>query len=110
MLEKDGLTLKRNKLEVGDRVWACAYDYNNNRLEKALIQTPVYGEIVKGKTGLEFRSFRKDGKLRSTGVNILSRTFSDSESDCIKIYNQKIQERIDVLRDEIDKLEKGKIK
>lgn len=66
MLKKEGLEIKRNYLEVGDRVWACAYDYNYNRLEKALIQMPVYGEIIKAKYGLHFCVLEKMESLERT--------------------------------------------
>ena len=48
-------------VKVGDKLWACEYGYNYNRTEKALIQPPVYGQIVKGKYYTSFTILKKDG-------------------------------------------------
>lgn len=53
-------------VKVGDKLWACEYGYNYNRTEKALIQPPVYGQIVKGKYYTSFTILKKDGMPRIT--------------------------------------------
>lgn len=107
------MEIKRNSLKLGDKVWACAYDYNYNRTEKALIQQPVYGEIVKLPNStyrLGFAIMKKDGTPRTSGiVDLYSRNFAYTEKECVEIYNEKIKERIELLEDEIYKLNKDLI-
>lgn len=55
-------------VKVGDKLWACEYGYNYNRTEKALIQPPVYGQIVKGKYYTSFTILKKDGMPRTSGT------------------------------------------
>ena len=102
------MEIKHSDLKIGDKVWACAYDYNYNRTEKALIQQPVFGQIVKGYNswyGLGFAIMKKDGTPRTSGiVSINARTFAATEAECKELYNEKIKERIAMLENDIKAL------
>lgn len=95
----------------GDKVWACSYNYDRNRTEKRTVCKPVYGEIRKDGYCKYFVPYKKDGTLRTSGkVHAYSRDYADSEKECVDLYNQKIQDRIDFLKKEIDNLEIEKLK
>lgn len=101
---------EKNTLKAGDKVWACAYDYNYNRMEKALIQKPVYGQIVvntKGWSKLGFAVMKADGTPRTSGiVSLEARTFTDTEKECVEEYNKKIRNRMYKLTQELEQLKK----
>ena len=103
------MEIKHSDLKIGDKVWACAYDYNYNRTEKALIQQPVFGQIVQAPSKayykFGFAILKKDGTPRTSGiVDISSRSYAATEDECIEIYNQKIRERIAILENDIKAL------
>lgn len=67
---------------------------------------PVRGQIKKiDKWWYEFVPYGKRGQLvnsKSRGVNITY--IYDNEEECIKAYNESVQERIDELYEQIDEL------
>lgn len=93
---------------VGDKLWACEYGYYYNRTEKALIQPPVYGQIVKGRYNIRsFAILKKDGMPRTSGlVDARSRHYADTKEECIKLYNSLIQKRVEFLQNQIDEIKK----
>ena len=97
---------------VGDKLWACEYGYYYNRTEKALIQPPVYGQIVKGKYNIRsFAILKKDGTPRTSGlVDARSRHYADTKEECIELYNSLINERIKYLEKQIEELKLDLIK
>lgn len=98
-------------VKVGDKLWACEYGYNYNRTEKALIQPPVYGQIVKGKYYTSFTILKKDGMPRTSGlVHVNSRHYADTKEECIELYNSLINERIKYLEKQIEELKLDLIK
>ena len=88
-------------------IWACAYNVNNESLQKRYYRKPVKGKILDAgycSSWYEFYEFRKDGEtLRESGAVIAdSRFYADTEQECKEIYNDLVKARIMRLNEIID--------
>lgn len=75
----------------GHRLWACAYEINNETLYPYLKQTPVEGMIA---PGCQFAVFGKGGTLRKSGrVSYYSRQYADTYEEAVELYNELVTKR-----------------
>lgn len=84
-------------LKPEQKIWACAYQLDNNQITMGLKQKPIYG-VIKGRYRPEFFiPFKKNSNelAKSKQVSIYARCFADTEMECIELYNQLVQEKID---------------
>lgn len=84
-------------LNKGDLVWACAYKMNADTGRMELKSEPVYGIIVPigcNHHRLGFSILNKNGTPRKSNVEISSRHYAATKSDCIEIYNALICDNI----------------
>lgn len=104
---------------VNKEIWACAYDEDNNYDYSHLRQEPVKGMIVynsgENKVRLYsdkiFMKIGKSGKLvKSSSVKLFSREYADTYEECVEVYNDTIDKRIELLKEYIEKSENDKIK
>lgn len=104
---------------VNKEIWACAYDEDNNYDYSHLRQEPVKGMIVynsgENKVRLYsdkiFMKIGKSGKLvKSSSVRLFSREYADTYEECVEVYNDTIDKRIELLKEYIEKSENDKIK
>lgn len=79
-------------------IWACAYDFNNDDDRARLRQKPVKGVIRRDGRRFVFYILKKDGGPRQNGVSANSRVYADTYEECVELYNQKVQARIDRLQ------------
>ena len=107
--EKD--VVKRFK--PGDKIWACAYEFDCNKESKKYIQKPVYGIFVdgwgdtKGDDISFFTTINKNGNpSRSKKVHIYAREYADTEEECIALYNSLVQRKIDYFQQRINEVKK----
>lgn len=115
--------------KVGDEVWACAFEYDSYKEGRALFQVPVLGVFTNSRTGAKnkdklknsstarikyFVPLKKDGiePMYSKVVNLESRCYATTKEECIELYHELINERIEWHRNKIEKLieEKNKVK
>lgn len=96
-------------IKPGTKLWACAYSLDNNQITMGLKQKPVYGttrcrRIVWEEDDLNesyssyFVPFKKgsDSQLaKSKEVSIYARCFADTYEECVELYNQMVNERVD---------------
>lgn len=104
---------------VNKEIWACAYDEDNNYDYSHLRQEPVKGMIVynsgENKVRLYsdkiFMKIGKSGKLvKSSSVKLFLREYADTYEECVEVYNDTIDKRIELLKEYIEKSENDKIK
>lgn len=104
---------------VNKEIWACAYDEDNNYDYSHLRQEPVKGMIVynsgENKVRLYsdkiFMKIGRGGKLvKSSSISLLSRKYADTYEECVEVYNDTIDKRIELLKEYIEKSENDKIK
>lgn len=77
------------------RLWACAYDIDNETLYPRRKQTPVEGVLTgQGAPTVRFAMFGANGKLRSSGrVHYTSRQYADTYEEAVELYNELVRER-----------------
>lgn len=81
-------------------IWACAYSTNNTEKSMALRKKPVKG-MVQGEL---FYEMGKNGKIKkSSPVSDSSRSYADTEEECIEMYNEKVNYQIKTLEGLIEK-------
>ena len=108
------------RFKPGDKIWACAYEFDCNKESKKYIQKPVYGIFVDGWCGIAsanineirfFTTINKNGHpSRSKKVHLYAREYADTEEECIKLYNSLVQKKIDYFQQRIEEVKKEFIK
>lgn len=105
------------KFKPGDKIWACAYEFDCNKESKKYIQKPVYGIFVDGWSDTKgddisfFTTINKNGHpSRSKKVHLYAREYADTEEECIKLYNSLVQMKIDYFQQRIEEVKKEFIK
>lgn len=89
MIYANSLKAPKNKV-----IWGCAYSTNNTEKTMALRKKPVKG-IIKDSN---FYELKKNGEPKKSGVvHMSARDYADTETECIELYNQKVQKQIDFL-------------
>lgn len=116
---------KLYKQKAGKKVWACAYDFDSNKETMGYISKPIYGilsdrhirndisEINTDERALYFIPFRKGSDTtlaKSKQVSIYARVYADTYEECVELYNELIQEKIDWFQNKIKKIEEDFIK
>lgn len=83
-------------LEPGRKIWACAYEFDNNKITMNLSQKPIYGEIYHDGWSKHFVPYKKNGELAmSKMVRSRSRVYADTYQECVELYNSLVRERVD---------------
>lgn len=97
----NGYDIQRGQLD--DKViWACAYSTNNTEKSMATRRKPVQG-IIKDR---KFYELNKKGEIKkSSAVSIYAREYTDTEQECIELYNKLAQRQIDFLKKLAEKCE-----
>jgi len=99
--------------------WACAYSEDNNYDYSHLKQLPIRGMILdKHKAGMSKPKYsnqvfvplnKNDELIKSKAVDIYSRHYANTYEECVEVYNELVQERIDRLNEIIKECETHKI-
>lgn len=95
--------------KIGDAVWACAYQTDNNQITMGYIRTPVRGMICNPRgMGIQrwqdevFVEFGKNGQLKkSSSVSKSARKYASTKEECTELYNSLVTSRIQWLEDRI---------
>lgn len=108
--------------KVGQKVWACAYEFDTNKMSMKLKQEPVFGRICgyywdsKDKeeefTAYYFVPFSKNSKTKlqkSKCVRLSSRCYADTYRECLDKYNELVKERISWFQKRIEETRKDLI-
>lgn len=89
-------------------MWACAYEFDNNKISMGLISKPVYGMTRGYGWGYEevteedsyssffvpFRSGSETEFAKSKAVRILSRVYADTYEECVGLFNSLVNEKV----------------
>ena len=81
-------------------IWACAYEFCNNKQSMRLNQEPIRGMIC----GTIFYPLKKNSDtdiVRSRGVYFDSRKYADTYEECVILYNGLIQKEVEWLEERI---------
>lgn len=81
-------------------IWAFAYKEDDRTLN--YICRPTKGRIKKDKYFYEYKVNGKD--LKKNGVSLYARYFADTYDEAVEGFNTLIQNRINLLNEEIEKL------
>lgn len=112
--------LERRGLMPGSIVWACNYKVTNSKESMKFIQKPIKGmltcsnkelihnELMESKETYSsyFVPFKKDGKnlAWSKAVGVDSRIYATTEEESKELYNEAIQNYIDMWSLKIEEL------
>lgn len=113
------------KLSPGTKLWACAYDFDNNKTTMGLISKPVYGmlrgygwnykdeEVTEEKSYSSFFvPFRKGSEIefaKSKAVHIYSRVYADTYEECVELFNSLVDEKVKWFLDRAEETKKDLI-
>ena len=105
--------LYRNRKEIqnikpGTKLWACAYEFDNNKITMGLISKPIYGmargygwdcgEVTEERAYasffVPFRSGNETEFAKSKAVRISSRVYADTYEECVKLFNSLVNEKV----------------
>lgn len=86
---------EKRKIEHGTKIWACAYEFDNSKMQMRFIQKPVFGEIRRGHYFIPYKK-NGEGLATSKRVRIESRQFADTYEECVGLYNRLVQDKIDM--------------
>ena len=113
------MEIKQNSLNHEDIVWACAYTEDNNYDYSHLKQLPIQGMVLdKYKAGMTkpkysswvFAPINKNGEpIKSKVVDVYSRHYANTYEECVEVYNELVQMRIDRLNKIFKECEEHKI-
>ena len=89
-------------------IWACAYEFCNNKETMSLTQRPIRGMIIKRC----FHTLKKnsDTEVTTKGVNFYSRKYADTYEECVSLYNSLVQKKIEWFKERIKETEEDFIK
>lgn len=97
-----------NNIKTGTKLWACAYEFDNNKISMGLISKPVYGmtrgygwdyeEMAEEESYssffVPFRSRSETEFAKSKAVRILSRVYADTYEECVELFNSLVNEKV----------------
>lgn len=95
------------KIKPGTKLWACAYEFNNDKITMGLISKPVYGmargygwnyeEVTEEERYasfyVPFRSGSETEFAKSKAVRISSRVYADTYEECVDLFNSLVDEK-----------------
>ena len=95
-------------IKTGTKLWACAYEFDNNKISMGLISKPVYGmtrgygwdyeEMAEEESYssffVPFRSRSETEFAKSKAVRILSRVYADTYEECVELFNSLVNEKV----------------
>lgn len=107
-------------VEVGQKVWACAFQLDKSKTQMRLVQEPVYGEIrgrIRPSTGEEGKSpyyfipYKRNSidLAMSKKVSVYSRSYAETYEDCKEIYNSLVDENVNWLKERLSEIEEKRI-
>lgn len=96
-------------IKPGTKLWACAYQFDNNKITMGLISKPVYGmargygwdyeEVNEEKSYASFFVPFKSGSemefAKSRAVRISSRVYADTYEECVELFNSLVNEKVE---------------
>lgn len=96
-------------IKPGTKLWACAYQFDNNKITMGLISKPVYGmargygwdyeEVNEEKSYASFFVPFKSGSemefVKSRAVRISSRVYADTYEECVELFNSLVNEKVE---------------
>lgn len=95
-------------IKPGTKLWACAYQFDNNKITMGLISKPIYGmargygwdyeEVTEEKSYasffVPFKSGSKTEFAKSKAVRISSRAYADTYEECVELFNSLVDEKV----------------
>lgn len=114
------------KLNPGTKLWACAYEFDNNKITMGLISKPVYGmlrgygwdnedkEVTEEKSYssffVPFRNGSKTEFAKSKAVRIYSRVYADTYEECVELFNSLVNEKVKWFLERAEETKKDLVK
>lgn len=107
MIYRNYKQIKNIKPEI--KLWACAYEFDNNKITMGLISKLVYGmargyggdyeEITEEESYSSFFvPFKRNSEtefVKSKAVQIDSRMYADTYEECVELFNSLVNEKIE---------------
>lgn len=87
----------------GRPIWACEYDFCENKTSMRLIQQPIRG-IVKHHTFYPLKKNSDTEIVKSRSVYMWSRKYADTYEECVDLYNSLVRQKIEWFRDRIEEI------
>lgn len=95
-------------IKTGTKLWACAYEFDNNKITMGLISKPIYGmdrgygwnyeniaeEELYASFFVPFRNGSKTEFAKSKAVRIYSRVYADTYEECVGLFNSLVNEKV----------------
>lgn len=95
-------------IKQGTKLWACAYQFDNNKITMGLISRPVYGmtrgygwdyeEVIEENSYASFFvPFKRNSETefaKSKAVQIDSRMYADTFEECVELFNSLVNEKV----------------
>ena len=90
-------------------IWACEYEFCDNKTTMSLIQKPVKGMIINRR----FYPIKKNSNteiVSSRKVDFYSRKYADTYEECVALYNFLVQKKIEWFEERIKETKEDFIK
>lgn len=100
------------EVQDGQKVWACAYELNHSKESNALKCEPVYGVITMSEKYRGcgwFTKLKANGESCKTIINFMSREYTDTREEAVKLYNELITKKISYMEELIDDMRRDMI-
>lgn len=102
-------TTNLESIKPGTKLWACAYEFDNNKITMELIQKPVYGmargygwnydEANEEKSYsvyfVPFKAHSETEFAKSKSVRISSRVYADTYEECVELFNSLVKKKVE---------------
>lgn len=112
-----------NKIKPGAKLWACAYEFDNNKITMELISKPIYGMVrgygwdYKGKTEEKsyvsffvlFKGSSETEFVKSKVGRISSRVYPDTYEECVDLYNSLVEDEVKWFLERAEEIKKDLI-
>ena len=114
--------IEMRNIKPGTKLWACAYEFDNNKITMGLISKPVYGmargygwdyeEVTEESYVSFFVPFKSGSKTefaKSKAVRISSRVYADTYEECVELFNTLVNEKVKWFFDRAEETKKDLI-
>lgn len=110
-------------IKPGTKLWACAYEFDNNKITMGLISKPIYG-MTKGygwdyekvteeesyaSFFVPFRSGSETEFAKLKAVRIYSRVYADTYEECVELFNSLVDEKVKWFLERVEETKKDLI-
>ena len=99
-INKDNIPYDYTNVPINTDVWAFAYKVDDNTNRKVLSCLPTKGRVIsRGNVSnlSRFYPYSKKGQLLKTGVNSVSRYYTDTYEQAVELYNLLVMRRMNKL-------------